>query len=134
MKEGSIVGSGKNMLGGQFAEMSDISIQRGYKVFFFFGVPIGDTVDYSVTLTDNDLPALILTANTYITRSADMVIFNHASDVLSVTYIQRVMYVEKVTVNAFVNSSVNLLLYGISENVGSNGMIFNSPVMVTASP
>lgn len=136
MKEGSIVGSGKNMLAGQFAEMSDISNLIGYGVKVLFGTAYTTSVeDYTITLTDADVPVILLLVNAFSSTTADIIVTNSSSHDLKASYIQYLANVGKfaeIDITSGGSQTVSMLASTANGNsLQQRGLCINSPILIT---
>lgn len=136
MKEGSIVDSGKNMIEGQFAEVTDISqAKKGYNVLYVSGNINIYSDPFEIEILEENLPALILSVcipvNEY---TISLNIKNSTSYTLRLSYAKYSQFAsfESTTVNSGAELTVTAVSTYSGGGIGGSApdIIFGSPVVV----
>lgn len=134
MKEGSIVDNSKNVIEGQFAEVSDIPNESKRYIPL---VVFGDGNDSSnntckIELTDDNIPAIVLSAYKPGTYPVYVSITNSSSHTLTVTYLDFDNPLTNKVVDTISPSSEKSLPIADTRKygMGAQYMFMGSPIVV----
>lgn len=134
MKEGSIVDSSKNMIEGQFAEITDISqAKKGYNILCGVGYSNLLTSSYtpvSIEIFDELLPVIILGSYIfYSVVSARIEIKNSSSYNLKLKYITTSNY-QTIETETIIEAGETSTIYVAVTGTENANFVLGSPVVV----
>lgn len=134
MKEGNIVDNSKNVIEGQFAEMGDILNEpKRYIPLVVFGDGSNSSNNTcEIELTDDDIPAVVLSAYVAGNYTVYVDITNSSSHTLTVTYLDFDSPLTNKVVDTIPPSSKKSLSIADTRKygLGAQYMFIGSPIVV----